>query len=902
MKSLSRRDFVKGAALVAAASITRKGHAQSAATGAPPPAPAGGPPRLRWLEGNAKGDPLGSTWGVPWKRGAHPKGATFALRAAEGVDVPVQTWETAYWPDGSLKWTAHSIPAAAGQTGALVLDAGQPAAPAHPVEASETAGAVTLANGIVRCVIPKSGGVLIATLARGDRETLANGRVVALRQGSPDPAEAAPVENFIGQTESVAIEQTGPVRATVRITGKHRGDAGRAWLPFTIRIHLHADSDAIRLTHTFVFDGDENTDFLRGLGVRFEVPMTDELHNRHVRFAGDQSGQWAEAVRGLTGLRRDPGREVREAQIAGRPTPPIESWDRRVSSRLELIPAWSDYSLTQLSANGFSIRKRTGASSCWIDADQGRRSPGTGYIGGVSGGVAFGMRDFWQLHPTQLDIRGAATDRAEVTLWMWSPAAPAMDLRFYHDGMGMDTHPRQLEGLEITYEDYEPGFGTPQGVARTTDIALAALAATPSREALDGIAQAIATPPQLVARVEDYLGAGVFGALWSPVDRSTPEKAAIEDRLAWSIDFCRGQVDQRHWYGFWNYGDVMHTYDADRHVWRYDVGGFAWDNSELSPDLWLWYSFLRTGDAGVFRLAEAMTRHNRDVDIYHAGPFAGLGSRHNVLHWGCSAKQLRISTAAYRRFHYFLTADERTGDVLDEVTEADRQLAEFNPVRKLGSERARAERTHIGVGTDWGSAAANWLAAWERTGDARYGAWLRDAMQVIGGAQHGFFTSAFAFDPDTKKLTAPPNARVSLSHLSAVFGLVEVCAELIQLIDVPEFKKAWLQYCRLYNAPAAEQEAALGRALRGNSLRVGHSRLTAYASKLEDDPALARRAWSEFAVVEWGPKPTVETIRLEGPAVLNPVDEAAWVSTNDSAQWGLAAIQNLALAGQSLGD
>jgi len=27
------------------------------------------------------------------------------------------------------------------------------------------------------------------------------------------------------------------------------------------------------------------------------------------------------------------------------------------------------------------------------------------------------------------------------------------------------------------------------------------------------------------------------------------------------------------WYGFWNFGDVMHTYDSYRHVWRYDVGG-----------------------------------------------------------------------------------------------------------------------------------------------------------------------------------------------------------------------------------------------------------------------------------------------------------------------------------------
>jgi hypothetical protein len=33
---------------------------------------------------------------------------------------------------------------------------------------------------------------------------------------------------------------------------------------------------------------------------------------------------------------------------------------------------------------------------------------------------------------------------------------------------------------------------------------------------------------------------------------------------------------------------------------------------------------------------------------------------------------------------------------------------------------------------------------------------------------------------------------------------------------------------------------------------------------------------------------------------LNPVDEAAWVSTNSAAQWGLAAIECLAFASTSL--
>ena len=67
-------------------------------------------------------------------------------------------------------------------------------------------------------------------------------------------------------------------------------------------------------------------------------------------------------------------------------------------------------------------------------------------------------------------------------MWLWSPEAQPMDLRFYHDGMGQDTYPEQLEGLNITYEDYEPGFGTPYGIARTSELLFWAHESTPSAE------------------------------------------------------------------------------------------------------------------------------------------------------------------------------------------------------------------------------------------------------------------------------------------------------------------------------------------------------------------------------------------------------------------------------------
>jgi hypothetical protein len=415
-------------------------------------------------------------------------------------------------------------------------------------------------------------------------------------------------------------------------------------------------------------------------------------------------------------------------------------------------------------------------------------------------------------------------------------------------------------------------------------------------------ADAVRNPPQLLAAPERYRDTLVFGALWNLPDRGTPAKAAIENRLDQLFDYYKGQVEQRHWYGFWDYGDIRHTYDEDRHEWRYDVGGYAWDNSELSPDLWLWYSFLRTGRADIFRMGEAMVRHTSEVDIYHLGRFAGLGSRHNVQHWGCSAKQVRISASVYRRFYYYLTADERIGDIMRELLDADYKLDAVDPVRKIANAPSKGPYpARISFGTDWGSLAGNWLTEWERGGNPRYRDKLLQGMKDIAAMPHGFYsTNRAGYEPASGRLHNVVGDKVEVSHLNSVFGAVEIFDELIALTGDKNFERAWLQYCELYNANTAEQIKALGSAPRGtNGLTIGHSRLTAYVAWKRRDPALAQRAWKEFA---GGPRERIDTniVKVKGPAALNPIDELPNVSTNDTAQWGLAAMQNLALIGQHL--
>jgi hypothetical protein len=481
-----------------------------------------------------------------------------------------------------------------------------------------------------------------------------------------------------------------------------------------------------------------------------------------------------------------------------------------------------------------------------------------------------------------------------------------MDLRFYHDGMGQDTYAKQLEGLEITYEDYEPEFGTPYGIARTSELLFWANESTPSADVLAQQVEAVRTLPQLTAPPGQLIKAKVFGpGLFSEPDRSTAAKAKIEDHLDFLFTYYKDQVEQRRWYGFWDYGDFMHTYDTVRHQWRYDVGGYAWDNSELSPDLWLWYAYLRSGRSDIFRFAEALTRHTGEVDVYHIGQWAGLGTRHGIQHYADSAKQQRISNTTYRRFYYFLTADERVGDLMAANVDSDETFLVLDPQRKVRTDPYTPDRhaLSIGFGTDWSGLVSAWLTEWERKGPKWEKAKARvlSTMEGIAAQPNGFVQGSGLYDLDTGEFAVADKPVVSVSHLSAVFGLGELCAELIHLVDMPEFEEAYLDYCRYFNATKAEQKARYGSDFGTLLLFLGHSRLDAYDAVQTGDAALARRAWTKFCGSDgYTESSPWQTERLTGPVTLVEGGEASWVSSNDTALYGLAAIENLALLGDRM--
>ncbi|MBN2180814.1 MAG: hypothetical protein JW715_02780, partial [Sedimentisphaerales bacterium] len=363
--------------------------------------------------------------------------------------------------------------------------------------------------------------------------------------------------------------------------------------------------------------------------------------------------------------------------------------------------------------------------------------------------------------------------------------------------------------------------------------------------------------------------------------------------------------EQFNWYGFWDYGDVMHSYDNLRHVWRYDLGGMAWDNSELGTDMWLWYSFLRTGRADIFRMAEAMTRHTGEVDCYHQGRFAGLGSRHNVRHWGCGAKEARISQAPYRRFYYYLTTDERTGDIMREMLQADRRIVQFDPMR-LAQPATEAEKkypTRVRLGPDWFALVGNWMTEWERTGDTKWRDKIYAGMDCLCEMPLGLRSGrnlVMGFDPDTCKLYQLSDD-AGVYNLATIMGGAEVVFELNMMVDHEKWQKAWLQYCRLYNAPKDLVIRDMTTGSEGSDASyVRDGRLAGYVYLQTKSEAFLQQAVNSLVRSRGRGRQDSAIRRIEGPEVLNPLEEGPGMNTNGAAQDGLTTIAVLGMVGDYL--
>ncbi|MBQ7915365.1 MAG: hypothetical protein IJ315_01085, partial [Firmicutes bacterium] len=378
--------------------------------------------------------------------------------------------------------------------------------------------------------------------------------------------------------------------------------------------------------------------------------------------------------------------------------------------------------------------------------------------------------------------------------------------------------------------------------------------------------------------------------------------------------FYVDEIERRKWYGFWDYGDVMHTYEHTRHTWQYDMCGCAWQNTEMCNSYANWLVFLRNGDYNIYRFAKAMSRHCSEVDIYHIGKYAMLGSRHNVRHWGGGAKEVRISMAGHFRYMYFLTGDERIGDIMDEVKDADYSTLIRDPMAGYFDPHPRF--SHCRTGPDWTAFLSNWLSRWERTEDPKYRKKLLDSIESIKLAPLGLSSgSTFHYDPETGMMHYMGDPQYTghthqgdgnyQQGMVFPFGGAEVWYELCELLEDEKFNEMVADFGEYYGM-TPEERSIKSKGLfneQNDSCWLGNGcRMIAYAAYYFASERYVKECWEGLA-----PKGAQETETLivnkalddEGNIVLQgipkndtpyPVPEIAGITrrtTNLTAQWSL---------------
>ncbi|MDQ1909048.1 hypothetical protein RAC89_00855 [Paenibacillus sp. GD4] len=848
---------------------------------------------MHWLKRPALS--AAATWGVPWAEGSLRREEELSLHnPSSGASIPVQSWPTAYWPDGSIKWSAHAAVLEGQGAENYTLTKGKPAIAEQRLRTVDHPEYIEVDTGSMVCRFQKKGTELIRDIVMGGRVICSGGRLVGFREDRSETEgfEVRKSIPFQSSLASVEVEQDGPIRAVVKVSGRHRLSGGtREWLPFTLRFYLFANHPEIKIVHTFVYDGNPHQDYVKGLGLAFRVPMKGPLYNRYVRFAGD-TGFFIESPKGLMNWRlSEKVEELYKQQMRGIPVSFDSDEDAKFLGILDDSAVWDGFKLTQLSADSYAVSKRTKEGCSWIKAVNGRRAGGLGYVGSESGGMAVTMRHFWRKYPSSLEAFHLSKDEAELTAWLWSPDADAMDLRHYDT----ETH------VESAYEGAHEMRSTPYGVGNTNELSLWCFESTPEPKMLESIVEENESPSLLVCPPERYQSTYVFGP-WSLPDRSTPLKAYLEEGLEEVVRFYQDEVERRGWYGFWDYGDVMHSYDPVRHTWKYDIGGCAWQNTELATNYWLWYVFLRTGKEDFFRLAEAMTRHTSETDIYHAGEYAGLGSRHNVLHWGCGCKEARIAMAGLHRMYYYLTADERIGDVMDEVKDADYSVEHLDPMRYYFPKDEFP--THVRSGPDWAAFCSNWSTRWERYEDTRYRDKMVKGIECLKSMPYRLLTGpTFGYNAKTGDLLFMGNEN-SGHQLMMSMGGAQVWMELVHLLKDPEWEDMVVEFGEFYNLPKEEKARRTDGEIVGKDWGIPmlSSPLVAFAAAKKQDKELADLAWQLLLGenTHWQLKFPMETKTPDPWEYATPVREIPWMSTNTAAQWSLNVIICLELIGNYL--
>lgn len=607
--------------------------------------------------------------GVPVRQGMLKEGGRFELTDAAARVHRVEGTPAAYWPDGSIKWLhlCGLVDLAGGRRNDFALNLASPAEPKgeDSLKVRLSDKTVQIRGGLLDVDVQADVGHLLMVSQNGQARLAAPGISGRLVLVGPAGQNRRRYDLSFTDTKPQVVVQSAE-RVVVRLGGKFLDAKNQAISELILFVEIYRQSPEIRLEPVWIYLGNAQEDLVESLTLSVHRPIQTD---RSLYALGNERG---------------PG-----------------YWDviLPIKNDLGQGPSWPLARQVQLGSSFYQSEKCTfSQDASWLKIMEGQRSQGWCYLADGQFGLTAAMRYFWQEYPHSLTMDA---NTGTITFGLMPPEARPLDLRRYS--------PIMYGPAVYEYDKYSDDHGA-IGLAKAHELMLRF---SPAEVDLGPVLPIVRKPPtkspttnpeearrqkseqvsrQAVARRQVaerglffanpcrimvdggyFASTQVLGHLAAAGEGGQPQ---VESKLRRIMDYVMQERAYRGWYGLLDFGDVMTSFNADKDMWAYDDGGHAWLNTENLPDYGFWISALRSQRPDWLELAIEMSRHNRDLDTYHRGPFTGSGTRHGVNHWSDGDKEWRIGMPLVRRLHYYMTADPWTREYVFDTVAAYQRAGE----------------------------------------------------------------------------------------------------------------------------------------------------------------------------------------------------------------------------------
>jgi len=679
------------------------------------------------IERHQAGAPV--TLGVPFPKGALQSPDHVRVLRPDGREQPSQVTEVTTWDpiDPSLKWVWVFFFADAGP--AYTLEFGPtvrrqaPAARVEFINNPRAQGLAEVTTGALRFVVRQGDTGFLSSVQLDlagdgftDADVIATGPVGrgsfadVLDDAGVDSSRAVVLRTFMDKG-------TGPLHAILRVEGEYRySRADNQAAPFVTRIHAYAGKPYIRVLHTWIYTGTPDkhrpqagdyphvatqgqnlittdptdtgwtspNDQLQGMGLTLALPLG---RNAQTRFGLRDGSWWSPGARRVAA---PPGTAnvVSLVQRGPKPDriPPVPE-----SSSTTRLPAAAGFDATLTS--GAQTIDRAERAEGWVDVFDGTR------------GVAIGLKHFVEEYPKALTFDPAA---GTLSAFFWAPQAGPMSF----------ARASNAPANENAVENWA------QGIAKTSEAIFFFHGSQTTAADVAATMQLVLAPPVAHVAPEWYGKSDVYGAM-APKGARHPD---LQRSLDYKFDWMRFNQAWEPWFGMFEYGDMMNTFDGEK--WT------VFGNGEPAQDFMWWLQFMRTGDADTFDTAMAFSRHLMDVDNTHwpSGPqylgdtnypmdywstlnappatkYLGVGRRHAEQHW-MHILSAHVWVQGWMA-SYYLAGEQRGLDVA-------RMTADMHLRRLWGEHELTGRRLYLSI---W-----NLSEVWDATKDVRYKRELDDRV------------------------------------------------------------------------------------------------------------------------------------------------------------------------------